>query len=373
MLVEDRTAESRWNQPPLSRIAAQGALPTARDLAGLRPEPYPLHLNETLHVPSPRAIAAATEELQRLNRYPETRGATLAAALAARTGVPPQRIVFGVGSDEILHFSCQIALAPGDEAVVPTPSFPRYRISAAIVGGVPVLVPLAPDGRNDVDAMLAAIGPRTRALFCCTPNNPSGALLDAEEVERLIRGVPEHVLLVVDEAYYEFAAAARGPDILALLARRRGPWLVARTFSKAYALAALRIGYALAGSDEVADALRKVKTTFNVTNLAYVAAEAALADEAHLSMILETCTAERERLAAGMRALGLAPLPSMANFVSVDLRRDAEPVMAAMARSGVLAREWRDPGHETYLRVTVGPPAATEAALAALAAALKEA
>jgi histidinol-phosphate aminotransferase len=345
-------------RPPLSwREAVRGA---GRDAV------HVLSLNECPYPPSPRVVEAIGAAAADANRYPVSRGGELTKALAERTGVPPERIVFGNGSDELLHLLCVIALRPGDNAVMPTPSFPRYRLATALMGAEPRLVRLGADGANDADGLLARVDGRTRLLFCCNPNNPSGGFLDESRLARLVEAAPADVLLVVDEAYYEFGREVGLPDALALLARRRGPWAVTRTFSKAYALAGLRIGYCLAGSVEVAAALFKAKANYNVNALALAGALAALGDEAHVRFILDSCARERARLAAGVRALGFRPLPSAANFVSFDVGGPAEAAMAALREQGVLVREWRDPGYETFVRATVGTPADTAATLKAL-------
>jgi histidinol-phosphate aminotransferase len=334
-----------------------------RDVARL----HMLHLNECPVSPSPRVIEAVTRLVAGTNRYPQPRGHDLAAAIAARTGVPAGRIVFGTGSDEVLHFAAGACLAPGTSAVMPTPSFPRYRMSTALMGATPIMVKLDADGANDADALLAAIRPDTRILFVCTPNNPSGPYMPADRLRHLIADTPDHVLLAVDEAYYEFGRHAGAPDVLAALADRRGPWAVFRTFSKAYALAGMRVGYCLAGSEALAQCLRKLSTTFNVTDLAYAAALAAYEDEAHTKAILDGCARERARIADGLAALGYQPLPSAANFLSFDCHRPVDPVIAGIEAEGVLIREWRDPGYETFLRISIGGPASTDAVLAAIA------
>jgi histidinol-phosphate aminotransferase len=350
-----------------------GALPlSAAEMQKLHGEHLRLlNLNECPYPPSQRVIDVITKLAAGVNRYPETRSDKLAGILSARTGVPANRILFGIGSDELLHILSQVALRPGDTIVAPTPSFPRYRLSAALMGAGPILVKIDAGGANDVDALIAAVEPNTRILYICTPNNPSGAQLDDAHLERLVARAPDDVILAVDEAYFEFGRHAGGPDVLVHLTRRRGPWVVFRTFSKAYALAGLRIGYSLSGSDEIADALRKVRTTFNVTDMAQQAAIAALGDEAHLKFILDSTARERRRLSEGFLRLGYKPLPTVTNFVSVDLGINAWPVIDALLLHGVAAREWRDPGYETYLRVTVGTAEDTDAVLAALPRALK--
>jgi len=235
-----------------------------------------------------------------------------------------------------------------------------------MMGAETRLVRVLEDGRNDVDGLLRAIDRTTRLVFACTPNNPSGAPLGAEEIRALAKGVPDDILLVVDEAYYEFDAAEGGTGALEELTRRRGPWISTRTLSKAYAIAGMRVGYGLAGSQAVADGLMRVKLNFNLSRLAVAAASAALADEAYSHDCLVKVIAERRRPAAAIEGLGFGTLPSRANFVSFDYRANAVPAMAAMAADGIFVREWRDPGFETFIRITVGLPEENNRALHAL-------
>jgi histidinol-phosphate aminotransferase len=333
--------------------------------------PRLIHLNESPYPPSPRvaeAIAAATRDL---NRYPDIFGRRLCAAIAGANDVPAHRIVLGCGSDELIHFTIQIAVAAGDEAVLPAPSFPRYALSTRLAAATPVRVKLDAGGACDADALLRAITPRTRLVVCCTPNPPSGGMMTADALRALAHGVPDDVLLYVDEAYCEFGRHAGGPDALAILRARKGPWLSTRTFSKAYALAALRVGYAICGDDGVAEALRRAKLQFNVPTLSQAAAEAAFADQAYLATLLDRIAAERARLARGLVALGLEALPTAANFVSCALPGPAAPAMAALERQGILVRDWRDPDHPVELRIGVGTPEDTDATLRALGTYLK--
>jgi histidinol-phosphate aminotransferase len=328
-----------------------------------------LHLNECPVPPSPKVVAAVAEAAARGNRYPDARAARLSRALADRAGVPADRVVVGNGSDEILRLLAAVTLGPGDSAVMPTPTFPTYRVSTTALGAEAIAVPLTPDGANDVPAMLAAVRSDTRALFVCQPNNPSGTPVPPAMLERLVAETPEHVLLVVDEAYYEFNVADGAPEVLGLLARRRAPWAVARTFSKAYGMAGLRVGYAIVGETALAEALLKVKQAFNVSSMAQAAALAALEDEAYATSVVEACRRERERLVEGLRRMQYRPLPSAANFVSFDYGRPCGPLIAELASKGVMIRDWRDPAWETWVRITIGSAAETDAVLAALEAA----
>jgi histidinol-phosphate aminotransferase len=354
---------------PVRGLPLFAGVPTADSLARdpSVARPVLLHLNECPYPPSPRVVEAICRGAAGANRYAEPRPDALAAALAAKTGVRSEHIVIGNGSDEILALVCQMSLAPGDSAVMPTPSFPRYRLGTRMMGADPRLVRNRDDGRNDVAGLLAAIDGSTKIVFACTPNNPSGAPLPPDEIRALVDGVPDHVLLVIDEAYYEFDAAEGGTGAIDALRHRRGPWLSTRTMSKAYAIAGLRMGYGLAGSDDVAHGLLRVKLNFNLSRLAVVAAQAALEDEAYSRECIARVIAERKRLAAGIEALGFRTLPSRANFVSFDYGINSVALMNAMAGQGVFVREWRDPGFETFVRITVGLPEENDHALATLA------
>ncbi len=326
-----------------------------------------LNLNESPIGPSPLAIAAAQRAIAGVNRYPPTDGGTLVAALSAHTGVPADRISVSVGSDMMLHLLCMVALAPGRSAVLPYPSFPRYGLSTRIAGARAILVEVTPDGSNDPERILASVADDTSIVFCCTPNGNTGGVLSRAALRHIALHVPDNILLVVDEAYAEFDASA---DTLAVLAERAGPWVVVRTFSKAYALAGLRVGYALCSDARVAEAMRAARPIFEMTTPALAAAEAALSDTAHLRMMLDLIAAGRTQLTQGLQALGFSPLPSAANFVTTDLRRQAGPVLRAMECQGVLVRGVMDPGYENFLRITVGLEAENARALASLRSAL---
>jgi len=372
--LADRVAAVSWITPAVRALPPHAAPPTFRDLQRLPGTQRALHLNESPFPPSPRAIEAAAAALRGpLNRYPQSRAPELAAALSARTGVAPGRIVFGVGSDELIHVIAEVALGPGDRCVMPVPGFPRYAASTRIRGAEVAGVPIDAGGASDATGLLAAIDARTRVVFACTPNAPSGGMMAAEALERLAREVPADVLLVVDEAYHEYGRHAGGPDALAALAARRGPWIVLRTFSKAHGLAALRVGYALCGSDVEAEALRRVKMTFNVTEVAQAAALASLEDEAHMQASLDATAVERAWLSEGLRRLQLRPCPSFTNFVSVDLGMPAQPAMQALAARGIHVRDWRHPDWTTQLRVAIGTREDNEAVLGALGDVLAEA
>ncbi|HKF71450.1 MAG TPA: aminotransferase class I/II-fold pyridoxal phosphate-dependent enzyme [Stellaceae bacterium] len=341
--------------------------PSAADFARPNaPKVRMLHLNESPYPPSPKAVAAAREIASSLNRYPDSQGKVLAQALAVRTGIAPARILFGCGSDELIHDFCTFAVSAGDHAVVPAPTFPSFATEVRIQGATPIRVRLDAHGANDAAGLVAAVTDRTRLVFCCTPNPPSGGMVSAAGIETLAKGVPDTVLLIVDEAYHEYGRHAGGPDVLPILAKRRGPWAVMRTFSKAYGLAGARLGYALCGSEAVAEALRKVKLHFGATATAQAAALAALEDDAYLNKVVAAVARERERLGDGLRQLGLDVFPSAANFVSAVLPILAATAVEELKRRRILVRDWRDPEHLQEIRITVGLPDDTDAVVAAL-------
>jgi len=366
------------NQPAWAAAAIR-ALPPYRGPATVADFPDParrprlVHLNESPLPPSPHVAEAIRAATRDLNRYPDIPGRKLADAIAAQVGMPGENIVFGCGSDELLHLAATVALAAGDEAAMPAPAFPRYALSTKLMGAVPKYAKLDAAGACDPDAILAAIGPRTRLVFVCTPNPPSGGMMTGDALRAVAQGVPDDVLLLLDEAYCEFARHAGGPDTLAILRQRKGPWLATRTFSKAYALASMRVGYAICGDAAVGEALRRAKQLFNVPSLSQAAALAAFQDQPYLAKLLDTVSAERAALAAGLAGLGVRVWPSAANFVSCTLPGPASHAMAALETDGILVRDWRDPDHPNELRIGVGMPQDTSAVLAALGRHLRRA
>ena len=372
MAANRRTTEGQrnpaWVRPSVEALPRHGTgSPSAADFAGPNaPKVHMLHLNESPYPPSPKAVEAARASASTLNRYPDSQGKALAQALSARTGIPAGHILFGCGSDELIHDFCTFALSPGDHAVVPAPTFPSFAVEARVQGATPLRVKLDARGANDAAGLVAAVTERTRLVFCCTPNPPSGGQMTAAGIEQVAQGVPEHVLLIVDEAYHEYGCQAGGPDVLPILAKRRGPWAVMRTFSKAYGLAGARLGYALCGAQDVAEALRKVKLHFGATAPAQAAALAALEDDAYLDKVVAAVARERQRLSDGLAGLGLEVFPSAANFVSAKLPIPAAAAVEQLRQRRILIRDWRDPEHLHEIRITVGLAGDTDAAIAAL-------
>jgi histidinol-phosphate aminotransferase len=321
-----------------------------------------LATNEDPAGPFPAARAALADHLSRVGRYPELDG-VLIERLAARHGVPAEMVALGNGADAIIGYLSTAYLEPGDEAVTGWPSFPTYVSDARRQGAAPVLVPLR-DGAVDLDALAERIGARTRLVWVCTPNNPTGGAVDAGRLAGFLGAVPDHVLVVVDEAYFEYAADSGHADVIRDHVRRRENVGALRTFSKIYGLAGLRIGYFI-GPPTVAEALGKVRHYYDIGELSAVAALASLDDAAELERRRTRNVENRARLERGLSELGLRWLPSRANFVAVDVG-GADAVAARLLAAGIDTRSLAGLGAPELLRLTVGTPEQIDRLLEAL-------
>ena len=324
--------------------------------------------NENPLGPSPMALAAMRAELEDVWLYPDGSGHALKEKLAARHGVAMNQITLGNGSSDLLEFAVRVLVGAGDEVLFSDHSFALYPILTLAVGGSPVSVP-AREWGVDLEALLARIGERTRVIFIANPNNPTGTWVDGEALHHFISRVPADVLVVVDEAYFDYAieAATRAegyPDSSIWLDEFAN-LMVARTFSKSYGLAGLRVGYALS-SPEMADLMNRVRPPFNVNSVALAAAEAALADEGHLRESVAVNADGLQQLYAGFQAMGLAYIPSAGNFISVDVGRPAAAIYQALLHEGVIVRPVANYGMPNHLRVTVGTEAQNQRFLDAL-------
>ncbi|MEV8095626.1 histidinol-phosphate transaminase [Kitasatospora sp. NPDC085879] len=321
-----------------------------------------LSSNENPYPPLPSVLAAVREQAGRINRYPDPGCTALAEALAARLDVPADRLVFGTGSVAVGRLLVRATAGPGDEVLYAWRSFEAYPIMAEVCGATSVRVPLRPDEGHDLDAMADAVTDRTRIVFLCTPNNPTGTVVRRAELERFLECVPSDVLVVLDEAYTEFVRDPEAADGLDFQ-RRHGNVVVLRTFSKAYGLAGLRIGYAVAHPG-VAAVLRKVGLPFGVSQLAQDAATASLAAEEELLARVELLVKERARVTGALRESGFTPPDSEANFVWLRLGDRTAEFTAACAGLGAFVRPYGADG----VRITVGEPEANDVVLRAAAA-----
>ena len=326
-----------------------------------------LSSNESALGPSPAARAAFRALAPSLHRYPDGGAAALREALGARHGLDPARIVCGNGSDELLQLLARAYAGPGDEVVHSRHGFLVYPLAALAAGARPVAAPET-DLAADVDAILERVGERTRLVFLANPNNPTGTCLSKGALRRLWRGLPEHVVLVLDAAYAEFVTAA-DYDPGTELAREAPNVVMTRTFSKAYALAALRLGWAY-GPPAVVDVLNRVRGPFNANGAALAAARAALEDRAHIARARRCNEARRAALAARLQAAGLAVTPSVCNFLLVrfpdEAGRGAPAADRFLAGRGIAVRRMDAYHLADCLRITVGLEAEMEAVAGAL-------
>jgi histidinol-phosphate aminotransferase len=305
--------------------------------------------NENPLGPSPRALAALSGAQDMLHRYPDGGGYQLRQTIADRWKVGREQVILGNGSDEILGLLARTFLTPGDEAIMADHTFVIYKMEVTAVHGKPVVVPLV-DWTYDLESMVCAVTPRTRLLFLCNPNNPTGTMVSAEVVDRLMAKVPEDVIVVFDEAYFEYVRNSKFPDAMAYVKQGRNA-IVLRTFSKIYGLAGLRIGYGIS-TTEIIDFLNRVRPPFNANSLAQRAALAALGDDEHVAKSRAVNTAGMEQMEQGLRALGVIPIPSETNFLYFDAKRDGRLVFEALLRAGIIVRHIDG----TMLRVTIGQP-----------------
>ena len=309
--------------------------------------------NEGPFGPFPEALEAIAKALPESNRYPDGGCYRLRDALSGRHGVAFEEIVVAAGADAVIGFTCQATLDAGDEIVTPWPSFPSYVLDPLKMGAATIRVPLR-DGRVDVDAMLAAVTDRTKLAFLPTVNNPTGTMTPRDDVLRFLALVPEHVLTVVDEAYFEYVEDSGFPDAIEEAAKQGRNILALRTFSKIYGLAGLRIGYGV-GPAPLIEAIHKVRRAFDVTTPAQ---EAALASLDAGDELARRRAVNRESMAALesiLRDRGLEPLgPAAGNFLFVDVGTDADALNEALLHRGVIVRPMGSFGAPTALRITAG-------------------
>ncbi|MCQ8115808.1 histidinol-phosphate transaminase [Methylomonas rosea] len=298
-----------------------------------------------------KVAAAIQATLPELTRYPDGSGFALKAALSAKLNVAPEQITLGNGSSEILELVMRTFVTPELEVVFSQHAFALYPILTQAVGAKAKVVPAKHYG-HDLAAMREQIGPQTRLVFIANPNNPTGTLLDKRELESFIADLPAHVLCVLDEAYYEFVDPTVRTESLDW-PNRYPNLIIARTFSKAYGLAGLRIGYGISSPD-IADLLNRVRQPFNCSMLALAAAEAALGDTDYLHQTVALNSAGMTQLTDAFKALDLPWIPSSGNFVSVDVKQAALPIYDALLRKGVIVRPVANYEMPKHLRVSIG-------------------
>ena len=313
------------------------------------PRAIKLASNENPLGPSPRALGVLAGALPTLHQYPDGGAYRLRAALADRFKLTPDHFILGNGSDEIIGLLARAFLSPGDEAVMADETFVIYKMEVSAAHGKPVIVPLV-SWRHDLPAMAAAVTTATRLVFICNPNNPTGTMVSAREVAEFMARVSPDVIVVFDEAYFEYVRDRTYPDSVQFVRDARNV-VVLRTFSKIYGLAGLRIGYGNT-TPEITGYLNRIRPPFNANTLAQRAALAALSDEEHVAKSRALNEAEMDIVRAGLVALGFHPVPSETNFLYFDVGRDGKAVFEALLRRGIIIRHIQGP----MLRVTIGLP-----------------
>ncbi|MDE0132209.1 MAG: histidinol-phosphate transaminase [bacterium] len=317
--------------------------------------------NENPYRPLGEVREVMAQAVSGVNRYPDINVYELRSALAAHLGVGVENLWCGAGSGELIRLIALAVGGPGREAVFGWPSFAMYPLCTRYAMMTPVAVPLTADHGLDPDGLLSAIGPDTVLVYICNPNNPSGTYLTSDDVLRLIEGIPERVLVVMDEAYHEYATASDYRGTVGEAAERPNV-VTLRTFSKIYGMAALRVGYAV-GSPETLRQLRKVQSPFTVSSVGQAGATEALRHQDQIAGRVAENARERDRIQDGLGKLGIAQVESQANFVYFTVGLDSQQTAESFLRHGVLLRAY--PGD--WARVSVGTPGENDRFLAAAA------
>ncbi|WP_299727100.1 histidinol-phosphate transaminase [uncultured Endozoicomonas sp.] len=319
--------------------------------------------NENPLGPSPVAVKAMVESLSELARYPDGGGFLLKDALSKKLGVNPEQLTLGNGSNDVLVLLAEAFLDPEASAVFSEYAFVVYPLAVKATGAEAIVVPSVNYG-HDLDAMASAIKDNTRLVFLANPNNPTGTAFSQQDLEGFLEKVPENVIVVLDEAYFEYAAGGELPDGVELLGRYPN-LVVTRTFSKAYGLAGARVGYAIS-NPEVADILNRLRQPFNLNLPAQFGAVAALSDDDYLTESITLNQQGMVQLERGFAELGLDWIPSSGNFITVNLAQEAMPIYQALLSHGVIVRPVGNYGLPQHLRVSIGLPEENRRCLAAL-------
>lgn len=307
--------------------------------------------NENPLGPSPMAVEAIKKAMVKLNRYPDGSGYDLIRKISDYIGLSPQNIVLGNGSDEIIGMLAFAMLQPGDEAILPNPSFLMYEIMVRGSGAMPIFVPLT-SFCIDLEEIKKKITSKTRMIFLCNPNNPTGTIFSKKNFENFIREIPPEVIVVVDEAYIEFVRDQNCAKSIEYIDNDK-PLITLRTFSKAYGLAGLRIGYGVMPT-EIAGILNRVRLPFNASSLAQAGAVAALEDSVFLKKVISLIHEGLDFLYDALERRNIKYFPTQANFFLVDVHKDADEIYEKMLRQGVIVRSMKSYGYPNYIRINVG-------------------
>lgn len=310
--------------------------------------------NENQFGPSPRVIAAMSAELKNCNTYPEVIPVELVSKISHQLNIPSKNIAIGNSGESLIRLISFAFIEDDDEVIVPTPSFFQYSGQAKLFGGNVKSVPLNNDGSYDIEGILNAINNRTKIIWICTPNNPTGSIITQKELDKLVTALPDHVVLVLDEAYYEYATAfdeynKNESDCIGI----KDNIIILRTFSKVHGIAGLRIGYILA-SEPIVAVINSLKMPFDVNHIANVAAMAALDDKVYFNMVIQENKKALERLSKFFDEKGLNYYQSYSNFIWVDVQLDSAIVFDELQKRGIIVRPGHTWGWDTWIRVSTG-------------------
>lgn len=312
---------------------------------------------------SPLAIEAMKQAAESVHYYPDARGYSLKCKLAEKHGLNVENVMLGCGSDEIIGVLGNLFLEPGTELLMPEPSFMRYDAAASIGGAKLVKVPLDADFNFDVEALVQACTDMTRLLFLANPNNPTGTLLTKSQLDQVLQSVPKNTVVVLDEAYWEYVSHPDYPDSLAKL-KAGAPIICLRTFSKAYGLAGIRVGYGFA-DPEIVKSFNAARPPFDINSLALAGAEAALSDSSHLAQTLQLNQDGMSQITVAVEKLGLRTVASQANFVCIEVG-DSAGISDQLLRQGVIIRPGIQLGMPKHIRVSIGTEQQNDRFLSAL-------
>ena len=307
--------------------------------------------NENPYPPSPKVLAAINKAAREINRYPDGGCFSLRRILVKKLKIDDDQLIFGNGSDEIIVLAVKAFAAKGDEVIIDKPSFLIYEIASTLSGARLHQVPLK-DFRYDLDAMKAKINARTKIIFIGNPDNPAGTYITAQQAEGFLRSVPKSTLVFFDEAYFEYVQAKDYPDTLSLM-KKYPNVITARTFSKMYGLAGLRIGYGIANR-EIIDILNRLREPFNVNSMAQVAAEAVLNDESYYRKIARDVEDQRRYIYKSLDSMDIAYEKSFTNFILVQVGGDSSQLASALLKKGVIIRDMAAWGLKGYIRISIG-------------------
>lgn len=325
---------------------------------------YKLSFNENPLGPSPKAIQAMTDSLQTLNLYPSSAGESIMKRIGEIEGVNAEQVILSNGADEMILLLAQTFLEPEDEVIIPKVSFIQYLAATNLMGAIPIFSTMEQDQSVDLEDILNRLTPKTKAIFLCNPNNPTGSIIPRSELERFLSKIPDKVLVIIDEAYHEYAVSPEYESAIRYISQNKLVFVV-RTLSKIYSLAGARLGYGI-GPSEVVDAVNHVRPPFNANAIVQAGALASLEDFEHIQESKNLNNQGKEIMYEAFRSLGLAYLESNANFVYVDTRIDSSIIFKKLANHGVIVRTLKGYGLETSLRVSVGQQEEVQAFVNAL-------